>query len=128
MRYNAPGVCQEHSKGNKLKIDLVYGNIEDVILMETLVTHFGDEKFFEEVKPDVSTVDVVLTVNGKEIPFDKIIQQMAKMHSVIYDDAVVARALKLLNLAGLDDLKDSLQKARENVEMNLEKLLEKVGK
>lgn len=111
-----------------MKIDLVRGNVEDVILLEALVAHFGDDKFFEEVKPDVSTVDVVLTVNGKEVPFNLIVKEMAARHATIYDDQVIKKALKLLNLAGLDDLKETIRNAREKVEMSLEDIIRKLGK
>lgn len=111
-----------------MKIDLVKGNVEDIALMNALIGYFGDEKFFEEVEPDVSVVDVILTVNGKPIPFDLVVRDIASQLTTIHDDRVVNRALQLLSLAGLDDLKDTIRCAREKVEMSLEEIIRKMEK
>lgn len=111
-----------------MKIDLVKGNIEDVALVNALVGYFGDDKFFDEVEPDVSVVDVLLTVNGKQVPFDLVVRDVASQLRDIQDDQVIKRALQLLSLAGLDDLKDTIRLAREKVEMSLEEIIRRMEK
>ena len=105
-----------------MKIDLVRGKVEDVALMNALVAHFGDDKFFEEIIPetspvgDMSVVEVLLTVNGKPVPFDLLIRDMAEQLTTIHDDDVIKKAIKLLEFDALEEIKDRMYNVRCELE------------
>jgi hypothetical protein len=112
-----------------MKIDLIKGDDADILLMNALAKHYSDDDLFNKIKPGSdSTVDVKLTVNGFEVPFDTIVKNIVDDCNKVHDDEVVDRAMRLLNLAGLDDLRETMRNAREAVELALEAAIRKVEK
>jgi hypothetical protein len=112
-----------------VKLNIIKGKAPDILLMSALAKHYSDDELFNKLKlGDGSDAEVTLTVNGFEVPFDCIVQNLYDHCDQIHNDEVVGRALKLLNLAGLDDLKDTIRNAREKVEMSLEEIIRKIGK
>jgi hypothetical protein len=112
-----------------VKIDLLKGAAPDILLMDALVKHYSDDELFNKLKlGDGSETEVKLTVNGFEVPFDSIVRNIYGHCEQVHDDEVIKQALRLLNLAGLDDLKDTIRNAREKVEMSLEEIIRKIGK
>jgi hypothetical protein len=109
-----------------MKIDLIKGNVEDIALLNALVGHFGDDKFFEEVRPDESVVEVILTVNGKPVPFDLLIRDMASQLQTIHDDEVIKRAIKLLEFSGMGELQERMYNVRCELERTLEFAVQKL--
>lgn len=111
-----------------MKIDLLRGAAPNILLINALSKHFSDDELFSKFNlGNGSDANVTLTVNGFEVPFDSIVQNIWDHCEQVHDDEVVKKALKLLNLAGLDDLKDTIRNAREKVEMSLEGLIQKLG-
>ncbi len=112
-----------------MKLNIIKGEAPDILLMNALAKHYTDDELFNTIKlGDGSQTEVKLTVNGFEVPFDSIVQNIWDQCERVHDDEVIRKALKLLNLAGLDDLKDTIRNAREKVEMSLEELIQKLGK
>jgi hypothetical protein len=110
-----------------VKIDLIKGQAPDILLMNALSAHYSTEDMFDKLKiGDGSKAEVKLTVNGFEVPFDSIVQDIYHHCEQVHDSEVVQRALKLLSLAGLDELRDAMRKARDTVETALENAVRKL--
>jgi predicted transcriptional regulator len=112
-----------------MKIDILRQQAPEVLLMNALDKHYSDDELFNKLKlGNGSETEVKLTVNGFEVPFDSIVQNIYDHCEQVHDDEVVKKAVMLLNLAGLDDMQDTIRNARERVEMSLEELIQKIGK
>lgn len=111
-----------------MKVDLLGNKAPSILLMNAISKHFSTDELFDKVAlKDGSEIEVKLIVNGHEVPFDLIVQNIYDHCEQIHDDEVIKKALRLLNLAGLDDLKDTMRKARENIENALETALRNLG-
>jgi hypothetical protein len=112
-----------------VKLNIIKGEAPDILLINALSKHYSDDELFNALKlGNGSQTEVKLTVNGFEVPFDSIVQNIWDHCAQVHDDEVVKKAVKLLSLAGLDDMQDTIRNARERVEMSLEELIQKLGK
>jgi predicted transcriptional regulator len=118
-----------YTSGGIMRIDILRQKAPEFLLMNALSKHYSDDELFNKLKlGNGSEIEVKLTVNGFEVTFDSIVQNIYDHCEQVHDDEVVEKAVRLLNLAGLDDMQDTIRNARERVEMSLEELIQKLGK
>ena len=112
-----------------MKIDLLKGETPEVLLMNALAKHYSVEEMFGKLKVgDGSDTEVILTVNGFEVPFDSIVQNIFDQCEQVHDDEVVNRAIRLVNFSGLEDLKEAMRSARETIKNAMEDAVRKLNK
>lgn len=111
-----------------MKINLIAGHAPDILLINALSEHYSPDDLFEQLNLGSGhDAEVKLTVNGFEVPFDLIVKNIYEVCETVHDDEVIRRAMKLLNLAGLDEFEAKMREARENIENALERAVSKLG-
>lgn len=112
------------------KISLIDRNTVSILLMNAVcavvLKNTGNVDTIKEVfglAPKVSDVDVVMTVNGVEVPFSLMVENMVEQCSGRFNRHVEEKAKALVSTAGLDDVMQALERAKYDIEQKIDQAL-----
>lgn len=100
-----------------------------ICLLEAMVATLaeGDDdvvaKFGIDPQGDLNKVEVVVTVNGIEVPFMSAVEEALKRLTDSYAEHVKAKALELISGTGLGDLRMAIDNAEWEIQRALDKII-----
>lgn len=115
------------------QIDIIAHTTPSILLMNAVCAKIGRDDLTEALRFTKkegggysSLVDVKLTVNGVEIPFESTVENMWNQLSNSVDARALAKAKDIISGAGLADLFDTIRHAEWEIGRALETSLEKI--
>jgi hypothetical protein len=110
------------------KIDMVAQTTPAVALFNAICAHVARNDIREVLNvPEGSVVDVKLTVNGVEIPFEPTVEHLWKQVNDNLDERAMELAKQIIAGAGLQDLFDRIKRAEWEIGDALEASFKKLG-
>jgi hypothetical protein len=110
------------------KLSLIANTTPSIFLLNAVSKQFPDKDLREALNLlEGSEVDVKLTVNGVEIPFESTINDLWKQCQDDVNGRALEMAQKIISGAGLDDLFKTIREAEWQVGAALEKAMEKLN-
>lgn len=112
------------------KINLIADTTPSIALLNAVSEHFPKDDLLEKLKivPGQTEVDVVLTINGVEIPFAPTIQSFWDQCVRDRDARATEIAMEAIKGAGLDNLFQVIRDAEWEIEQAIKAAMVKVTK
>lgn len=110
-------------------VDIIADTTPAILLLRAILDKFGDDCDLGKVvniAPGKSIVEVKLTVNGIEIPFEHTINEMWTNVNNDVDNRALDRAREIISGAGLSRLFEAIKRADYELEQALNNALKTI--